>query len=57
MTGVVKLILAFAFILVANVIRYIANGCLTTSEEKTFHFNICICIILGAWIIREGLWW
>ena len=57
MTGVIKILIALAFLGAMNVIRYIVNDCLRTSEEKTFHFNLCLCVLLAAWIIRDGLWW
>ena len=54
MTGLVKVLLAVAVIGISNIVRWIIGR---PSQEQDFHFNLCLCIILGAWIIREGMWW
>ena len=59
MIGIYKLLISILIIIIAMIFRELivkyVNGAYS-SEESDFHFKLCLCILLAAWIVREGLW-
>ena len=58
MIGIYKLLISILIIVVAVFLRSILIEHLGgfSSEESDFHYKLCLCILLAAWIVREGLW-
>jgi len=59
MIGVYKLLISVAVIIVIMFIREMLISNVLgahSSEEADYHFKVCMCILLAAWIIREGMW-
>ena len=58
MIGIYKLLISILIIIVVMFLRAILIEHLDnySTEEVDFHFKLCLCILLAAWIVREGLW-
>ena len=59
MIGIYKLLISILIIIIATVCRELVVkhvlGAFST-EESDFHYKLLLCILLAAWIVREGLW-
>lgn len=50
MTGITKVLISIAIIGISTLVRWSIGR---PSDEQDFHFNLCLCILLAAWIINE----
>ena len=59
MIGIYKLLISILIIIVVMFLRALFIEKVIgwfSSSESDFHFKLCLCILLAAWIVREGLW-
>lgn len=59
MIGIYKLLISILIIIVVMFLRTLFIEKVIgwfSPPESDFHFKLCLCILLAAWIVREGLW-
>lgn len=59
MIGLVKVAIAVVIYAVCRVLRWLYEALFKSwyfTSEEDHNFNICVCILLAAWIVKDGIW-